>query len=127
MRQKIYNFSEEYFAVDENQYIFAVANGGIAQLARASALQAEGRRFDSVYLHSERDAGTFRYLFFFVFQSRSIPDLMLSLSADITLMFCIKDNTNEYRNFHKEIHFRGSIGRAFLVYPGNWRICGISG
>ena len=25
--------------------------GGIAQLARASALQAEGRRFDSDYLH----------------------------------------------------------------------------
>ena len=25
--------------------------GGIAQLARASALQAEGRRFESVYLH----------------------------------------------------------------------------
>ena len=28
-------------------------NGGIAQLARASALQAEGRRFDSDYLHFE--------------------------------------------------------------------------
>ena len=27
--------------------------GDIAQLARASALQAEGRRFDSVYLHLE--------------------------------------------------------------------------
>ena len=26
--------------------------GGIAQLARASALQAEGHRFESVYLHS---------------------------------------------------------------------------
>ena len=26
--------------------------GGIAQLARASALQAEGRRFDSDYLHN---------------------------------------------------------------------------
>ena len=26
--------------------------GGIAQLARASALQAEGRRFESVYLHN---------------------------------------------------------------------------
>ena len=60
MRQKIYNFSEEYFAVDENQYIFAVANGGIAQLARASALQAEGRRFDSDYLH---------YFFFIVLAS----------------------------------------------------------
>ena len=28
--------------------------GGIAQLARASALQAEGRRFDSDYLHKKR-------------------------------------------------------------------------
>ena len=28
--------------------------GGIAQLARASALQAEGRRFDSDYLHFEK-------------------------------------------------------------------------
>ena len=27
--------------------------GGIAQLARASALQAEGRRFDSDYLHKK--------------------------------------------------------------------------
>ena len=27
------------------------ANGGIAQLARAPALQAGGRRFESVYLH----------------------------------------------------------------------------
>ena len=29
-------------------------HGGIAQLARASALQAEGRRFDSDYLHFEK-------------------------------------------------------------------------
>ncbi len=28
--------------------------GGIAQLARASALQAEGRRFESDYLHKEK-------------------------------------------------------------------------
>ena len=66
MRQKIYNFSEEYFAVDENQYIFAVANGGIAQLARASALQAEGRRFDSDYLH---------YFFFIVLASVGYPQM----------------------------------------------------
>ena len=39
--------------------------GGIAQLARASALQAEGRRFDSVYLHNEKDFG-FPEVFFFV-------------------------------------------------------------
>ena len=29
----------------------AIENGGIAQLARAPALQAGGRRFDSDYLH----------------------------------------------------------------------------
>ena len=29
-------------------------NGGIAQLARAPALQAGGRRFDSDYLHNKR-------------------------------------------------------------------------
>ena len=29
-------------------------NGGIAQLARAPALQAGGRRFDSDYLHQNR-------------------------------------------------------------------------
>ena len=29
-------------------------NGGIAQLARAPALQAGGRRFDSDYLHKKR-------------------------------------------------------------------------
>ena len=29
--------------------------GGIAQLARASALQAEGRRFDSDYLHKTKE------------------------------------------------------------------------
>ena len=29
-------------------------NGGIAQLARAPALQAGGRRFDSDYLHKSR-------------------------------------------------------------------------
>ena len=28
--------------------------GGIAQLARASALQAEGRRFESDYLHKKK-------------------------------------------------------------------------
>ena len=34
--------------------IFASAFGGIAQLARAPALQAGGRRFDSDYLHNKR-------------------------------------------------------------------------
>ena len=31
--------------------------GGIAQLARAPALQAGGQRFESVYLHHERKEG----------------------------------------------------------------------
>ena len=34
--------------------IFASAFGGIAQLARAPALQAGGRRFDSDYLHQAK-------------------------------------------------------------------------
>ena len=33
----------------------AAKNGGLAQLARASALHAEGQRFESVILHSIRD------------------------------------------------------------------------
>ena len=36
--------------------IFASAFGGIAQLARAPALQAGGRRFDSDYLHQAKKA-----------------------------------------------------------------------
>ena len=32
-------------------------NGGIAQLARASALHAEGRGFESLYLHNESYIG----------------------------------------------------------------------
>ena len=38
--------------------------GGIAQLARASALQAEGRRFDSDYLHKRKKTSN-RMSFFF--------------------------------------------------------------
>lgn len=43
-----------YFVFSKICLIFASAIGGIAQLARASALQAEGRRFDSDYLHKKR-------------------------------------------------------------------------
>ena len=32
-----------------------VYSGGLAQLARASALQAEGQRFESVILHQEKE------------------------------------------------------------------------
>ena len=44
-------------------------DGGIAQLARASALQAEGRRFDSDYLHHQKEAlkfiqGLFLHLYY---------------------------------------------------------------
>ena len=42
-------------------------NGDIAQLARASALQAEGRRFDSVYLHKLRNRFTITVSLFFCF------------------------------------------------------------
>ena len=42
------------FADSKKSIIFASAFGGIAQLARAPALQAGGRRFDSDYLHNER-------------------------------------------------------------------------
>ena len=38
--------------------------GGIAQLARASALQAEGRRFDSDYLHKRKKTSDWMSLFF---------------------------------------------------------------
>ena len=42
-----------YLHISKICSIFAAAIGGIAQLARASALQAEGRRFDSDYLHQQ--------------------------------------------------------------------------
>ena len=34
---------------------FVLCSGGLAQLARASALQAEGQRFESVILHDSGD------------------------------------------------------------------------
>ena len=40
-------FKKKYHLCNRKQ------DGGIAQLARASALQAEGRRFDSDYLHPQ--------------------------------------------------------------------------
>ena len=39
--------------VSSSNLLRSTSFGDIAQLARASALQAEGRRFDSVYLHFE--------------------------------------------------------------------------
>ena len=41
-------------------------------MARASALQAEGRRFDSVYLHNEKDFGFSEVFFWFYLQSADI-------------------------------------------------------
>ena len=35
-----------------------IITGGLAQLARASALHAEGQRFESVILHSGKEEGT---------------------------------------------------------------------
>ena len=45
----------KYFANSKKKYHLCIRkpNGGIAQLARAPALQAGGRRFDSDYLHHE--------------------------------------------------------------------------
>ena len=38
-------------------YIQAFKNGGLAQLVRASASHAEGRRFESAALHQQRETG----------------------------------------------------------------------
>jgi hypothetical protein len=51
--------------VIKSAYVKASAdNGGVAQLARASALQAEGHRFDSVHLHFFLAASIRERLFF---------------------------------------------------------------
>ena len=44
--------------------------GGIAQLARASALQAEGQGFESPYLQKEEH----RKVFFFIWRGRGTRD-----------------------------------------------------
>ena len=67
--------------------IFASAFGGIAQLARAPALQAGGRRFDSDYLHQAKIAfPSVGKAFFCIYGNvvlRSDPEgrTLLSLSA----------------------------------------------
>ena len=44
-----------YFSMYFNQYIeFCFVYGGVAQLARAPALQAGGQEFDSPHLHQTR-------------------------------------------------------------------------
>ena len=57
--------------------------GGIAQLARASALQAEGRRFDSVYLHNEKDFGFPEVFFWFYLQSTDIVTAQRKIPVDL--------------------------------------------
>ena len=52
--------------------------GGIAQLARASALQAEGRRFDSDYLHKKKTS--IRASFFV---EKGLPPVRLCLTAPV--------------------------------------------
>ena len=42
--------------------IFYEQNGGIAQLARASALQAEGQGFESPYLQKEEHRKVFLFI-----------------------------------------------------------------
>ena len=51
MRTQIYQIN---FGNKKNIHTFASAFGGLAQLARAPALQAGGRRFDSDILHNWR-------------------------------------------------------------------------
>ena len=51
MRTQIYQIN---FGNKKNIHTFASAFGGLAQLARAPALQAGGRRFDSDILHRWR-------------------------------------------------------------------------
>ncbi len=74
-------------------------NGGIAQLARAPALQAGGRRFDSDYLHKKdliisigsflcysflnRCAGSFRL----IQNSVNADDIALKMLSDVVLEF----------------------------------------
>ena len=64
-------------------------NGGIAQLARAPALQAGGRRFDSDYLHKKKKPlrRNSERLFLFVANHRFIAKFAVGYSALSTYLF----------------------------------------
>ena len=49
------NLPSQIFHLKSLISLFIYLNGGLAQLARASALHAEGQRFDSVILHQKMD------------------------------------------------------------------------
>src|SRR5690554_3014825 len=74
-RMRIY--SSIYLHIYGPISIFAVRNGGLAQLARALAWQARGHRFDSDNLHSltsrlcQNDVGGFFYDFIYRCAGRS--------------------------------------------------------
>ena len=94
------------FADSKKSIIFASAFGGIAQLARAPALQAGGRRFDSDYLHKrfDRMIGPF-----FVYMS---PIFFLPLET-LTLI------TETIHDYISDFH-RSAGGRLFPL----WQVCG---
>ena len=86
--------------------IFASAFGGIAQLARAPALQAGGRRFDSDYLHQAKKAfPSAGKAFFCIYDNvvlRSDPEgqTLLSLSAPST----IGSEAEQWAQIHRKTH-----------------------
>ncbi len=50
---------------NQKKYILSLASGELAQLARASALQAEGQGFESLILHFQTE-GLLGFQFFFI-------------------------------------------------------------
>ena len=86
--------------------IFASAFGGIAQLARAPALQAGGRRFDSDYLHQAKKAfPSVGKAFFCIYGNvvlRSDPEgrTLLRLSALPT----ISSEVEQWAQIHRKSH-----------------------
>ena len=85
--------------------IFASAFGGIAQLARAPALQAGGRRFDSDYLHNNGPDQTIRSF----------------LLIEVLTTGIFSNFEHLKHNNHDHIYFvhHSATGRIFRV----WKIC----
>ena len=104
------------FADSKKSIIFASAFGGIAQLARAPALQAGGRRFDSDYLHNKRPDQSIRSFLLYgilCFSCVQHKGIFLTLGA-LTL---ITGNSHDYiSDFHLPVG-----GRLFPL----WTICGM--
>ena len=61
--------------------------GGIAQLARASALQAEGRRFDSDYLHKTKEDIQTDVFFCFVEMHRCFASVLYLCLGALPLLY----------------------------------------